>query len=667
MSKNYFHENQKLVNGNKVDVTLFFEAVFDPTKDAKDKEAIAFRQAVGTLAIPTGADEITWGYGLNTKRIPTYGGEVVQVLSMYSDKMTIKGTCRTYNELNTIYEFFKNYIAYTTGAKGLDTQRHQKFLRFRYPARGWSFVIMVNDISDMRMSKDIAAPVWALTAEIVSENDRYALGSNRLDKWASVLDQPVVQNRMTRSGAIQGPKNFKLVRDGDPFGDLVDPMGRRGKIAENFDALVASWATGDIKTLHNNPLVSPEKSADEIWSQNFGDYSGSAAAGVSGGGGTVSGSTPTGSSFGNLGNLGAPLQAEVVAALAASAFEKHGYKAAATDKNKLTVAVAIAAAESGFVSRAINYNGIGANSRNYTTYISKYLNEVPKENSNYDLGIWQINNYWNVENILRETGTTYDASASYDDKRKVMASSGACKKVMDDPFSCAMMMASASNGGVNWGTKTGGWTTYDNGSYRSHMAEAAKAVSNYLANPGQYSGTIESGGGGGFVTGDIPSGALYQWPVNPRGTFGGGPWGGTHDGVQGPSNWESAHAVDFMVDENSDVIAVADGVVTDIGGNYVDGGGQTEGLWIYLSTDGNEFFYQHNKKLYVKKGAKVKRGQIIARSGLGGGSAHLHLGMKSPINYYDSFGIKPRRSDEWPSSIKKETTNGLGQKLKGIK
>ena len=219
--KNYFHERQIIPIAEHADVSLFFEAVFNPTADANDSEASEFQKAVGGLIIPTGADEITWGYGLNTKRTPTYGGEVVQILSMYADKMTIKGTCRTYNEMNKIYEYFKNYISYTTGAKGLDTKRHQKFLKFRYPARSWSFVIMVEDISGFRMSKDIAAPVWSLTAEIVSENDRYALGTQRADRWASALNQPMTGGA-AHSGGAYGPKNFKLIRNGDAYGDQTD-------------------------------------------------------------------------------------------------------------------------------------------------------------------------------------------------------------------------------------------------------------------------------------------------------------------------------------------------------------------------------------------------------------------------------------------------------------
>lgn len=500
---NYFHETQKIKNGEHVNVSLYFEAQFDPTDDTSDGEALAFRDAVGGLEIPTGADEITWGYGLNTKRIPTYGGEVVQVLSMYADKMTIKGTCRTYNEMNKIYNFFKKYIEYTTGAKGINTKRHQKFLKFKYPARRWSFIIMVDDISSMRMSKDISAPVWSLTAEIVSENDRYALGSERADRWASALHQPMIQ-KAVKSGKSYGPRNFKLLRNGDAYGDQMTAAERRGKISQNFDALVASWATGDITTLRNNPLVDPPQSAEEIWTKNFGDYAG--VGGVAGGGGSAAGTTADGGGTSGLSDLSVALAPEVVAMLAAEAFKKHGYTAAATDKDKLTLAVAVSAAESGWKSQAINHNGTAPSTRDYSEYIDKYVKEFPTKDNNYDLGLWQINTYWTVEQILLQTGTTYDKNATYDEKRKVMADAGVPQKVMDDPAACAMMMAGDSQGGTNWNP----WCAYTNGSYESHMAEAAAAVTKYLANPEQYAGGGTAAGGAGAVP---PTGSVSQKAV----------------------------------------------------------------------------------------------------------------------------------------------------------
>jgi murein DD-endopeptidase MepM/ murein hydrolase activator NlpD len=274
---------------------------------------------IGSLTIKTGADEITWGYGLNTKRFPTYGGEVVQILSTYADQMTIKGTCRNYKELTEIYEYFKSYIFYTTGIQ--DRERKQKYLLFEYPARNWKFVIMVADASGFRISRDVAAPEWQIKAEIVSENARYSLGSERIDSFANVLATPVATGKRGRSARSAGPptgllatrsgdiatedaaaeaklpKNFVVDRAGSPFRTFIETTNaERGKIADNFNALVAAWATGDISTVFSNPIAEPEKREMEIWESRFGEGAllvGTGGAGV-GEGAVVGGGGPVG-------------------------------------------------------------------------------------------------------------------------------------------------------------------------------------------------------------------------------------------------------------------------------------------------------------------------------------------------------------------------------------
>jgi hypothetical protein len=58
------------------------------------------------LRISTGANEITWGYGLNYQTYPTYGGEVTQILSAYTDDLVIQGDVSSYSKMEEIYEWF---------------------------------------------------------------------------------------------------------------------------------------------------------------------------------------------------------------------------------------------------------------------------------------------------------------------------------------------------------------------------------------------------------------------------------------------------------------------------------------------------------------------------------------------------------------------------------
>jgi len=286
------YENGKFVGERTLDISL----AFDPYDDPQRSDGEEFKKHVGSIAIPTGADSITWGYGLNTKRTSTYGGEVVQILSMYADKMMIKGTCRNLREQRFIYEYFKKYMTYITGSgndgSGLD--RRQNFLQLRYPARNWSFIIMVVQAPNMVMATKQAAPEWSIVAEIVSENDRMALGQNKIDQWADVLTTIIPRTSRRGAGAsISGAaRTFNIKKDSDPFGNLMDYMdGGRGAVAENFEAMIASYATGSITSLRTDPLNTPDPTAAEIWNAKFG----SGGISLSSGGGAVGNDVPQGS------------------------------------------------------------------------------------------------------------------------------------------------------------------------------------------------------------------------------------------------------------------------------------------------------------------------------------------------------------------------------------
>src|SRR5579884_427636 len=69
---------------------------------------------LGTLSIDDGVDEIQWAYNLNTATFPTYGGEVIQILSVFIDDVTIGGTVATYHQMEAIYRFFAAYMQIAT-------------------------------------------------------------------------------------------------------------------------------------------------------------------------------------------------------------------------------------------------------------------------------------------------------------------------------------------------------------------------------------------------------------------------------------------------------------------------------------------------------------------------------------------------------------------------
>ncbi|MFI3261963.1 MAG: M23 family metallopeptidase [Rikenellaceae bacterium] len=100
----------------------------------------------------------------------------------------------------------------------------------------------------------------------------------------------------------------------------------------------------------------------------------------------------------------------------------------------------------------------------------------------------------------------------------------------------------------------------------------------------------------------------------------------------------SHQGVDYTVPEDSRIFATADGTVKEVTPTY-----SNNGLTVILDhQNGYSTVYSHLNKATVKRGQKVKRGDIIAHSGNTGMSfmPHLHYeiiykGMRiDPINYF---------------------------------
>jgi murein DD-endopeptidase MepM/ murein hydrolase activator NlpD len=100
--------------------------------------------------------------------------------------------------------------------------------------------------------------------------------------------------------------------------------------------------------------------------------------------------------------------------------------------------------------------------------------------------------------------------------------------------------------------------------------------------------------------------------------------------------------VDYAVAIGTDVFAVADGVVDGTTVTY-DGAG---GRMIWLNCDGWLVDYLHLSRIFVKKGEKVTRGQVIGKSGasgkgsLKGYGAHLHLSIRKGRKHVQGKGNK---------------------------
>ena len=129
---------------------------------------------VGDLELVSGLDSASWGYSLNTQTYPTYGGEVVQILSCQVDDLYLSGTLRTYQEMENLYTYMMKYMQVASqGQQGPQrpgqTSYNQEGMTFLYPERGWSFLIMPTSAPGFRKGTEIVAPTWQLQAHIIDQ------------------------------------------------------------------------------------------------------------------------------------------------------------------------------------------------------------------------------------------------------------------------------------------------------------------------------------------------------------------------------------------------------------------------------------------------------------------------------------------------------------------
>lgn len=128
--------------------------------------AVSFSHPLlGPLNISVNPDQVTWAYGLNTVSYPTYGGEVVQILSVYFDDVTISGTVSTYAEMELIYSWFIAYMQFAT--QGRDHPHHDQHpVTFSYPERNWVFQLWPKSLPNFKYGREIVAPTWSVISAV---------------------------------------------------------------------------------------------------------------------------------------------------------------------------------------------------------------------------------------------------------------------------------------------------------------------------------------------------------------------------------------------------------------------------------------------------------------------------------------------------------------------
>lgn len=203
-----------------------------------------------TLSVKVKPDQITWSYGLNTKNYPTFGGEVVQILSMFVGDMNIKGTVGTYKEIEEIYAWFIRYMQQATqGRSGKEAYDTEPVI-MNYPHRQWTFSILPHAVPGFRYGTSVVAPTWELVAAVSEYSDNFK---------ESILNKEMFAGEASAGGFEPfGTTTAGLgYKENNPWSGPTEEQqagiaAENKKIADHFNNLIPSFLEKDWSSVEAN-------------------------------------------------------------------------------------------------------------------------------------------------------------------------------------------------------------------------------------------------------------------------------------------------------------------------------------------------------------------------------------------------------------------------------
>jgi hypothetical protein len=217
------------------------------------------------LAVNSGLEEASWSYNLNTVTFPTYGGEVVQILSCNIGELTITGTLPSYRAMERVYAYFAYYLQIATQGRNVDatsgkTAYNQTPIVFTYPERGWTFQIMPTALRRFKYGNDIVAPSWGITAHIVDHSE----DMHDIKEFTKhqVLDEFLKSDgeKFELEGKIGFLAENPFSAFGTIFDDDFDPKNTREewkKSSDRFNEVIEAYLDSDLESLYETLASRP--------------------------------------------------------------------------------------------------------------------------------------------------------------------------------------------------------------------------------------------------------------------------------------------------------------------------------------------------------------------------------------------------------------------------
>lgn len=202
-----------------------------------------------SITIDTGLDNIAWGYKVNTAKYATYGGEVVQILSVYIDDVYLEGTVRTYADIESIYQFFSKYMIIATQGQDGRGSYDQTPVKMSYQARMWNFDIQPLSAPSFTYSRETVAPRWKLTAHVVDSSPDVGSIKDMISHHLLNGESNIALSGMISPGSGD-PSQNPFQAPGTVHGETLTPYqeaetkSQIEKYTDYFHSLISSYTDG---------------------------------------------------------------------------------------------------------------------------------------------------------------------------------------------------------------------------------------------------------------------------------------------------------------------------------------------------------------------------------------------------------------------------------------